>query len=33
MFTNTPTSAQPVTTQDTNAPNDKAFYRVRLNIP
>ena len=33
MSTNTPTSAQPVTAQDTNAPNDKAFYRVRLNIP
>jgi hypothetical protein len=27
------TNAQPVTLQDTDAPNDKAFYRVRLNVP
>lgn len=33
MSTNTPASAQPVTAQDTHAPNDKAFYRVRLNLP
>ena len=33
ICTNTPASAQPVMVQDTNAPNGKAFYRVRLNIP
>jgi hypothetical protein len=33
IFTNTPTRGQTVTAQDTNAPSNKAFYRVRLNIP
>jgi hypothetical protein len=33
ISTNTPANAQPITLQDTNAPTDKAFYRVLLNIP
>jgi hypothetical protein len=33
IATNTPADLQPVTLQDTNAPADKAFYRLRLNLP
>ncbi len=33
VSTFTPACAHPVLLQYTNAPNDKAFYRVRLNIP
>jgi hypothetical protein len=32
LSTNTPSSTQPVTLQDTNAPKDKAFYRLRLPV-
>ncbi len=33
IVTFTPTNAQPMTLVDTNAPADKAFYRMRLDIP
>ncbi|MGH7990403.1 MAG: hypothetical protein ACREDS_09480, partial [Limisphaerales bacterium] len=33
IATNSPGSAQPITLQDANAPIDKAFYRILLNIP
>jgi hypothetical protein len=33
ICTNTLPSAQPVTWQDTNAPQAKAFYRILLNVP
>jgi len=33
IYTNAPSSAQPVLWQDTSAPADKAFYRITLNIP
>jgi hypothetical protein len=33
IATLTPTNSHPATLQDTNAPADKAFYRLRLNIP
>jgi hypothetical protein len=31
LMTITPTNSQPITLQDTNAPADKAFYRLQLN--
>ena len=33
IATNTPSDSQSITLQDTNAPTDKAFYRVLLNVP
>jgi hypothetical protein len=33
IATNMPASTQPITLQDTHAPADKAFYRLRLTLP
>jgi hypothetical protein len=33
VMTFTPTNALPMAVTDSNAPSDKAFYRMRLNIP